>query len=434
MDLIHIGLIGAGTVGGGTYKALTEKADVLTARTGIKMVVKRVAVKAFDEPRAVYIPDDLLTTDWKEVACDPEIDIVVELMGGINIAKTVVLTALRQGKSVVTANKALLSFCGEELFAEAEAHHTNLYYEASVGGGIPLIKTIRESLVCNSFQSIYGIVNGTCNYILTRMKQEGADFETVLKDAQKQGYAEANAGLDVDGHDAHHKTSILASLAHNMWVDSKYIYLQGIRDVTVQDMEFAEKLGYSIKLLGNIQSVDGKIQAAVSPTLVPGSHLLAGVNDVFNAVWVRGDVVGDTMFYGRGAGQDATASAVVGDVVDAAINIKDENNRRIPAMSFFEKKLQIAEQEEFVSKYYVRLQASGNVITDAEIVFCDQLKSASLGIEKSLKDSAGNGKDSSAVIITAKTTLGNIQKMLKDLRESFKDVKVTLFLVEDFEG
>src|SRR5262249_28994393 len=252
------------------------------------------------------------------------------------LARTIILAALKLGKPVITANKALLSAHGEELFEAAQQYGTNLYYEASVCGGIPIIKSLREGFVGNRITHLYGIVNGTCNYILTRMKLEGVDFSTVLKDAQAQGYAEAEPSLDIDGHDALHKIGILASLAHGFWVNPRHIHVEGIRNVTSLDIKFAQQLGYTIKLLGIIKrieatakkgrrarSVNGsRIQVSVYPTLVPNSHVLASVSHVFNAVFVRGDVVGDTLFYGRGAGQDASASAVMSDLADAALDVK----------------------------------------------------------------------------------------------------------------
>jgi homoserine dehydrogenase len=274
-----------------------------------------------------------MTTDWQEVVNDPEIQIVIELVGGTGIAKTMILAALAKGKTVVTANKALLSAHGPELFAAAAKTGANLYYEASVCGGIPIIKAVREGFVANQFPAIYGIVNGTCNYILSRMKSEGAEFTDVLADAQKHGYAETPPDLDIDGCDAQHKIGILASLAHGFWVDQQLIHTEGIREISKIDMQFAEKLGYTIKLLGIAKQVDGGkpgVQVSVYPALIPNAHVLASVNGVFNACFVRGDIVGDTLFYGRGAGKDATASAVLSDVADAALDLKNGANRVAP--------------------------------------------------------------------------------------------------------
>jgi homoserine dehydrogenase len=364
MQQVNLGMIGGGTVGSGVYHAWQKNGDILAARLGIKVNFRRVAVKAFDEPRPYPIARELMTTDWQEVVNDPEVQIVIELVGGCGIAKTMILAALAQGKTVVTANKALLSAHGPELFAAAAKTGANLYYEASVCGGIPIIKSLREGFAINQFPAIYGIVNGTCNYILSRMKAEGADFAAVLADAQKLGYAETPPDLDIDGHDAQHKTGILASLAHGFWVDHHQIHTEGIRSVAKIDMEFAAKLGYTIKLLGIVKQIapqsavnhpQSAIQVSVYPALIPGGHVLANVNEVFNAVFVRGDIVGDTLFYGRGAGKDATASAVLSDVADAALDLKNGAKIRVPPFVAYAKKGRVAPLDQVTSQYYVRL-------------------------------------------------------------------------------
>jgi homoserine dehydrogenase len=299
-----------------------------------------------------------MTTDWQEVVNDPEIHIVIELVGGTGIARTMILAALAQGKTVVTANKALLSAHGPELFAAAAKTGANLYYEASVCGGIPIIKAVREGFVANQFPAIYGIVNGTCNYILSRMKSEGAEFTDVLADAQKHGYAETPPDLDIDGCDAQHKIGILASLAHGFWVEQKWIHTEGIREISKIDMQFAEKLGYTIKLLGIAKQVDGGkpgVQVSVYPALIPNAHVLASVNGVFNACFVRGDIVGDTLFYGRGAGKDATASAVLSDVADAALDMKNGTAIRVAPFNAYAKHGRVVPMDEIVSRYYLRL-------------------------------------------------------------------------------
>ncbi|HET7626402.1 MAG TPA: homoserine dehydrogenase, partial [Verrucomicrobiae bacterium] len=299
MQQVNLGMIGGGTVGSGVFHALQQNGDLIAARLGVRLAFRKIAVKSFDEPRAYTITRSLMTTDWRETIADPEIQIVIELVGGTGIAKTMMLAALAAGKTVVTANKALLSAHGPELFAAAAKHNTNLFYEASVCGGIPIIKSLREGFVANRFSAIFGIVNGTCNYILTRMKEEGAEFADVLADAQKQGYAETPPDLDIDGVDAQHKTGILASLAHGFWVDHHKIHTEGIRHISKIDMQFARQLGYVIKLLGIVKESKfqsskskGGIQVSVYPALIPNSHVLANVNHVFNAVFVRGDVVG----------------------------------------------------------------------------------------------------------------------------------------------
>ncbi|MGN6554299.1 MAG: homoserine dehydrogenase [Verrucomicrobiota bacterium] len=358
MQQVNLGMIGGGTVGSGVFHALQQNGELMAARLGVKLAFRKIAVKSLDEPRAYPITRSLLTTDWQEIVNDPEIQVVIELVGGTGIAKAMVLAALAKGKTVVTANKALISAHGPELFAAAARHGANLYYEASVCGGIPIIKSLREGFVANQFSAIYGIVNGTCNYILTRMKQEGAEFASVLADAQKQGYAETPPDLDIDGIDAQHKTGILASLAHGFWVDHHQIHTEGIREISKIDMQFAQQLGFTIKLLGIVKQVSAKkagVQVSVYPTLIPNSHVLASVNGVFNACFVRGDIVGDTLFYGRGAGKDATASAVLSDVADAALDLKNGAKMRIAPFVAHAKKCRVMPMDEIVSRYYVRL-------------------------------------------------------------------------------
>jgi homoserine dehydrogenase len=368
MDQVNIGMIGGGTVGSGVFHALQENAGLIASRIGLRLGISRVAVKAFDEPRPYPIAPSVLTLNWREVVEDPAVQIVIELVGGTGIARTMILAALERGKPVVTANKALLSAHGPELFAAARRAKTNLYYEASVAGGIPIIKVVRESLVGNRFDRIYGIVNGTCNYILTRMKREGAAFADVLADAQRLGYAEADPTLDVDGEDAAHKTGILASLAHGFWVDHHDIHVEGIRQITPLDIRFAGQLGYTIKLLGIVktappasrtrkgtQPVASRISVSVSPTLVPDGHVLASVNDVFNAVFVSGSPIGDTLYYGRGAGKDATASAVLSDLADAALDLRHGTPQRVPAFVPYAPEGSVIPFADTSSRFYLRL-------------------------------------------------------------------------------
>jgi homoserine dehydrogenase len=372
-------MIGGGTVGSGVWHHLHRNSALLQSRVGLKIHLRKIAVKALDEPRPYPIPASLMTPDWTGVVHDPQVQVVIELVGGTTLAKTVILTALRLGKPVITANKALLSAHGEELFEAARRHGANLYYEASVAGGIPIIKVLREGLVGNRITHIYGIVNGTCNYILSRMKRERAEFAPTLLEAQKLGYAEADPAMDVDGHDSMHKTGILASLAHGFWVKPGSISVEGIRAITRSDIEFTEELGHTIKLLGvvkvasgapgsgNAKSGGNAIQVSVYPALVPNSHVLASVNDVFNAVFVRGDVVGDTLFYGRGAGKDATASAVLSDIADAALDLKHSSKNRVPPFVPHEHGGGILPMEQAVSRYYLRLSVADKPGTLARI-------------------------------------------------------------------
>ena len=358
---VNLGMIGGGTVGSGVYNALQRNAGLISARLGVRVAIRKIAVKTFDEPRPYKIPRSLMTLDWQEVVNDPQISVVIELVGGTGIAKTMVLAALAKGKTVVTANKALLSAAGPELFAAAAKGGANLYYEASVCGGIPIIKSLREGFVANQFPAIYGIVNGTCNYILTRMKDEGADFAAVLADAQKQGYAETPPDLDIDGHDAQHKIGILASLAHGFWVDHHNIHTEGVRSLSSVDIQIAGHMGYVIKLLGIAKQVAGKnngVQVSVYPALIPKAQVLASVNGVFNAVLVRGDIVGDTLFYGRGAGKDATASAVLSDVADAVLDLKNGVKVRVPPFVAHAKQGRVVPLDQITSQYYVRLSVT----------------------------------------------------------------------------
>ncbi len=425
MQQVKLGMLGGGTVGSGVYHALERNADLMAARLGVEIGIRKVAVKAFDEPRPYPIPRNRMTLDWQEVVNDPEVQVVVELIGGTTIAKTMVLTALKLGKPVITANKALLSAHGQELFAAACEFNTNLYYEASVCGGIPIIKSLREGFVGNRITHLYGIVNGTCNYILTRMKLEGADFTSVLKDAQAQGYAEAEPSLDIDGFDAQHKIGILASLAHGFWVNPKTIYVEGIRHITAQDIQFANRLGYTIKLLGIIKSAAagkgaksagktaaGKsgVQVSVYPALIPNDHVMAGVNHVFNAVFVRGDVVGDTLFYGRGAGKDATASAVLSDVADAALDLKFNTRNRVPAFVPHHKG-EVLPIDRAVTRYFVRLQVSDVPGTLAKITRI--LGDAKIGISSVIQPEGHEGASVPLILMLHQAPNGSVRQALK---------------------
>jgi homoserine dehydrogenase len=392
MRQVNLGMIGGGTVGSGVFHALQLNGGLMASRLGVKIAVRKIAVKAFNEPRPYSIPRSLMTTDWQNVVNDPQVDIVAELVGGTGIARTMVLAALKLGKPVVTANKALLSAHGEELFAAAKKYGANLHYEASVCGGIPIIKSLREGFVGNRITHLYGIVNGTCNYILTRMKLEGADFAAVLADAQKHGYAETPPDLDIDGHDAAHKIGILASLAHGFWVSPKSIYVEGIRHISALDIKFANDLGYTIKLLGIIKKVGGacRVQVSVYPTLVPNAHVLASVNHVFNAVFVRGDIVGDTLFYGRGAGKDATASAVLSDLADAALDLKSGSQQRVPPFVPHECAGAVVPMDDVVSQYFVRLSVVDRPGTLAKIAAI--FGAANIGISSVIQPVGHEGK------------------------------------------
>lgn len=317
--VINIGLCGLGTVGQGVWKHIERSLPELKARFGVKLELYRAAVKDLRKPRSVTIPEAKLTIDALSVATDPNVHIVCELIGGTTLAREVTLAALKAGKIVVSANKALICEHGVEIFATAKKCGGHFFFEASVAGGIPIIKALREGLIANRFKLIYGILNGTCNYILTRMVQEGAPYATILADAKRLGYAEADESLDVQGWDAAHKASILAYLAHGVWVKSDQMVVDGISRLTQTDLKMAAQLGFCIKLLAVVTRdfATNEISVRVHPTLLPKDAVLANVNGVFNAISVTGDVVGTTTYIGRGAGQDATASAVISDIADA---------------------------------------------------------------------------------------------------------------------
>jgi len=358
MKTINIGLVGFGTVGTGVVKLLKGQAPLLQRRLAARLRLKRIADLDLTKPRDVEVDPKILTTDAREIIEDPAIDIVIELIGGTTAAREVSLAALRSGKHLVTANKALLATHGLELFRAAAEKRVDLGFEATVCGGIPIIRAVREGLVANRIHSIEGIVNGTCNYILTKMTELGAPFAEVLKEAQDQGYAEANPSLDIDGIDAAHKLQILASIAYGGSVDFNAIYVEGIRGIDPDDIQYAKELGYRVKLLAIAKETDGEIEVRVHPTLIPEDHLLAFVGGVFNAVYIVGDATGSLMFYGRGAGQLPTASAVVSDVVEIAQNILYQRPSRpshIPAIAG--EGLKIRPMDEVRTRYYLRVMA-----------------------------------------------------------------------------
>lgn len=353
MKEVRIGIIGFGTVGSGVASCLLKNEEVIAKRTGIRPVLAKIADLDIETDRGVEIPDGVLTQDVEHLT--KNVDVVVELVGGTTVAKDFILKALEAGKPIVTANKALLAEFGDELFAAAEKSRADICYEASVAGGIPIIKALREGLVGNRIEKIFGILNGTCNYILTRMERESVGFETVLKDAQRLGYAEAEPSLDVDGFDTAHKAAILASLAYGEWFGMEPIYVEGIRNISLEDIQYADELGYRIKLLAIVKLVEDDVQIRVHPTLIPKRTLLADICEVFNGVLVSGDIVGEALFYGRGAGRDATASAVVADIVDVCLNLKFGSHRRVPAFRLSPQYRHILKMDEIESRYYLRL-------------------------------------------------------------------------------
>ena len=357
---VYLGIIGLGTVGSGTVKILFENQSLIKKRLGAPLLVKKIAVRDPSLPRRVEVPDTLLTTDPESIFRDPEIKIVVELIGGLEPARTFILRAIEAGKHVVTANKAVLAEYGAELFAAAKEKGVDIAFEAAVGGGVPIIKTLKESLAGNRIKSLTGIVNGTCNYILTRMTDEGLSFEEALAEAQEAGFAEADPSLDVDGIDAAHKLALLTTLAYGTEISLEDIYVEGIREIEPLDIAFARELGFVTKLLAICKETENGLEVRVHPALIAEDHVLASVRMAYNAFYVRGDAVGDILLYGLGAGQMPTGSAVVSDIVDLARNVLSGATLRVPPLSFQLADLQrlpLKPMNEVVSRYYFRFSA-----------------------------------------------------------------------------
>jgi len=355
MRSIGIGILGFGTVGAGVVEGLQRNARVIGERLGLMPAVLRIADLDLEADRGVAVEPDTITRDAEAVVRDENVRIVVELIGGTGAAKELVMLALELGKPVVTANKALLAEHGREIFELAERRGVDLYFGASVGGGIPVIRALREGLIGNRINSIHGILNGTCNYILTRMEAEGLEFEQVLGEAQAAGYAEADPALDIDGTDTAHKAVILASLAYGFSVPMSSVATEGIRGISRTDIRYAGDLGYRIKLLAVIKREDSRIEVRVHPTLVPLNTMLASVGGVYNAVMVEGDLVGKTLYYGRGAGRKPTASTVISDIAEVMKNLEGGSRRPLAALAQIGQPAGIMDIGEVVTRYYLRL-------------------------------------------------------------------------------
>lgn len=355
-DEINVGIIGFGTVGTGTARILLENSNIIAQRLGFPIRLKKIADIDIERDRGIALPKGILVRDSMEVFNDPEIEIVVELIGGTGIAKELILKAIRAGKHIVTANKALLATEGNEIFSEASKNKVYVGFEASVAGGIPIIKVIKEGLIANNILSIYGIINGTSNYILTKMTDEDMDFSIALKEAQRLGYAEADPTFDIEGIDTAHKLTILASIAFGIPLSFNKIHIEGISKITPSDIRFAEEFGYKIKLLAIAKAVNGEVELRVHPTMLPKDYLISKVDGVFNAVFVKGDAVGETLYYGRGAGDMPTGSAVVSDICDIAKNI---NSKAEPTaiLRHSTPALNIRSIQDIESMYYFRFSA-----------------------------------------------------------------------------
>ncbi|WP_028535835.1 homoserine dehydrogenase [Paludibacterium yongneupense] len=360
MKPINVGLMGVGTVGGGTATVLKRNAEEISRRAGRSIRLFIAANRDAERARAVCGDEVIVVDDAFRIVDHPEVDIVVELIGGTDIARDLVLKAIANGKHVVTANKKLLAEHGNEIFARAQEKGVMVAFEAAVAGGIPIIKALREGLTANRIESIAGIINGTSNFILSEMREKGANFADVLAEAQRLGYAEADPTFDIEGHDAGHKLTIMAAIAFGIPMRFESCYLEGISQLTAKDIAYAEELGYRVKLLGLTRRTDSGVELRVHPTLIPESRLLANVNGVKNAVLVNGDAVGPTLYYGAGAGALPTASAVVADIVDVTRLLTADPEHRVPHLAFQPDQLQdlpILPIEEVVSSYYLRIQA-----------------------------------------------------------------------------
>ncbi len=352
--MIKVGLLGCGTVGSGVVELLKNNAEIISRRTGDIIELKKVLDKDLDKCRALGIDEAKITGDFEDILQDDEIDIVVELIGGIEPALTMITRAMQQGKHIVTANKDLIAEKGKELFDMAKANQVDFYFEASVAGGIPIIYPLKQSLAGNQIKEVIGILNGTTNYILSKMSEEGRPFEEILAEAQELGYAEADPTSDVEGLDAGRKIAILSSIAFNSRVTFDDVYIEGISKITPSDIEYARDLGYVIKLLAVAkQGDDGSIQARVHPAFLPKKHPLAAVNGVYNAVFITGDAVGEIMHYGRGAGKLPTASSVVGDIIDIGRNIVHHISGRISCTCYEDKK--ILDVSQLRAQFYIRM-------------------------------------------------------------------------------
>ncbi|MFN8040555.1 MAG: homoserine dehydrogenase [Acidimicrobiales bacterium] len=410
---VRVGILGCGTVGASLVRLVAAEADTIAARTGLRLQVTRVAVRDTSRDRGIDLAPGVLTDDAAALVVDPEVDVVVETIGGIEPARTLLLAALAEGKPVVTANKELLATHGAEVVAAAEAAGVDLLFEAAVAGGIPLVRAVRESLLGEPVRRILGIVNGTTNYILTKMTEEGADYAEALAEAQALGYAEADPTADVEGYDAGAKIAILASIAFGADVVAGDVHHEGISGITAGDIAYAERTGHVVKLLAVAErdpagGAAAPIAVRVHPVLVPATHPLASVRDSFNAVFVQGDAVGDLMFYGRGAGGDPTASAVLGDLVDASVNLSRRSHASLGVLG----PAVIAPVDEGVSAFYICLDVADRpgVLATVAGVFGEH------GVSISSMEQEGLGDDAQLMFITHLAVERDVRATLDGLR------------------
>lgn len=415
-EVIKVGLLGMGTVGRGVYRLLTENAEHIKNRIGAKVEIEKILVKDVKKNRGINIDNSLLTVDVDDMLNNKDIDIVVEVIGGTGIAVDYVRRALGSGKSIVTANKDMMALHSKELFELAAVNNCNILFGASVAGAVPIIRTLRKSLASDCVKSIYGIINGTTNYILTKMTEEGADFNEVLKEAQAKGYAESDPTADVEGYDAARKIAILASVAFNTHVILDNVYVEGITKISIDDINYVSELGYVIKLLGIAKFKDEGIEVRVHPTMIPKNHLLASVGGVFNAIFVNGSATGEMMFYGQGAGELPTATAVVADVMDIAVDILRDVPKIVGSVGYIEKPtLSMGECE---SRFYVKILINDKpgVLASIAMVFGNEGISLDTVIQQDAKKPSDDTTE--LIFITHTTKEKNLQNVLcciKDL-------------------
>ncbi|MGZ7119206.1 MAG: homoserine dehydrogenase [Methanobacterium sp.] len=427
-DIYNIGLIGFGTIGSGVVETFNRNLDLMEGKVGTKIRLKKVVDLDIETDRGIKIDRTILSTDVNDILEDPEIDIVIELIGGYEPAKSFILKAMSEGKHVVTANKALIAKHWEEILDVANKNNVRICFEASVGGGVPLLIPLNESLAANRIQSIYGIINGTANYILTKMTDEGLDFEDVLKEAQEKGYAEQDPTFDIEGHDTAQKLIILTILGFGIYVKQERFHVEGISKIQQDDIEFiTNEMGYSIKLLAISRIENGELEVRVHPTLIPQDHLLASVNDVFNGVYIVGDIVGPVMMYGQGAGMMPTASAVVGDCLDIIGNMERKN---IYGPAGTEVK-QIKNINDIKSKYYLRLTAvdkPGVLYTISGI-----LSKYNISIEAMTQKKRDEGQEVPIFMVMHESLEKNMNDAVKEINELdfVKDDTLFVRVLED---
>lgn len=421
MEAISIGMLGLGTVGSGVVTIIESHQDKLMHQVGCPVKLKKILVKDINKPRAVEVSPELLTTNEDDILTDPDIDVVIEVMGGVVDTKGLLLKALRNKKHVITANKDLMAVHGSELLTVASENGCDLFYEASVAGGIPILRTLVDGLSSDRITKMMGIVNGTTNFILTKMTKQGAAYQTVLKEAQELGFAEADPTADVEGLDAARKMAILATLGFSMKVDLDDVKVTGISKITEEDLKYAKQLGYTMKLLGIAKREDEKVEVSVQPTLLPEAHPLASVNDEYNAVYVFGEAVGETMFYGPGAGSLPTATSVVSDLVSVMKNMRLGVNGKTVVTPQYSKQLKSA--DEIFSKYFLRLHVRDEVGVFSEItnVFSEH----NVSFEKILQMPIKRRETAEIVLVTHQASVKDYDEIILKLNDlsAVKEIK-----------